>query len=68
MNDKLIWEAASVGCHWHAGPYTISTWRCGSKSGYRVIYKFEEVGNGDTLEEAQAAAETHRQGLTQEEG
>jgi len=63
---KLQWKPASVGCHWSAAGFTISTVvaiRDGKHvttypdSHYALIRNFETIGKFKTLKAAQRAAE-----------
>jgi len=39
---ELGWQLNNVGCSWYRGDYTISTYRCGSKSGY-YLWKDQKI-------------------------
>jgi hypothetical protein len=55
----ITWIPARVGCHWFSedGNYTISTWLCGTESGYKLLRNRDEIGSYPTLAEAKDAAE-----------
>ncbi len=53
----MKWRPAKVGCHWYGGDFTISTYICGTESGYAVYHKRQRILERKSLRTAQRAAE-----------